>query len=154
MCYLTFHVISHFMLSRSSCYLTLHVISLFMLSHSSCYLKLHVISNFTLPRSSSYLTLHVSTPLRCHHQGAHLCKTAGRYWLELYIVQDFKIICLITNAFSGSVFIISVNKIMSENVVLVGKREGKRRVWRPSSGWKYNIKMNFKHIEWEVLECI
>jgi hypothetical protein len=82
-----------------------------------------------LSHTSCYLTLHVSTPLRINLQGAHLFKTAARYRLERYIVQGFKIIrknTLITNAFSGSVSIISDNRIMSEIEGLVGKPEGKR----------------------------
>ena len=43
----------------------------------------------------------------------------------------YKIICnnsLISDAFSGSVYIISDNRIMSETEVLSGKPEGKRTV--------------------------
>jgi hypothetical protein len=42
------------------------------------------------------------------------------------------------------VFIISNNRIMSEIEVLADKPEGKRTVWRPSRGLKYNIKLNHK----------
>jgi len=145
--YLTFHVISHFMLSETSRYLTLHVISHFMLSETSRYLTFHVILHFMLSHTSCYFTLHVSTPLRSHLQGAHLFKTAARYWLERYIVQGIKIICnnsLISNALSGSVWIISDNKIMNEIDVFDGKLEGNRTVWRPSLVCKYNIKLDLK----------
>jgi hypothetical protein len=45
------------------------------------------------------------------------------------MVQGIKIICnnsIISDAFSGLVFIISVKSIVSEIVVLVGKPAGKR----------------------------
>jgi len=102
-----------------------------------------------------YLTLHVSTPLRSHFQGAHLCTTAARYWLHRYMVQGIKIICnnsLIFYAFSGSVWIISYNRIMSEIQGLADKPEGKRTVWRPSRGWEYNIEMDLKYTRREFVE--
>jgi hypothetical protein len=77
------------------------------------------------------LTIHVSIPLRIHLHGADLCKTAARCLLERYMVQGIKIICnnsLISDAFSGSVCVISDNRIMSEIEVLAGKPEGKRTV--------------------------
>jgi len=33
---------------------------------------------------------------------------------------------------------------MSEIEVLDGKPEGTRTIWRPRSGWKYNIKLDLK----------
>jgi hypothetical protein len=77
------------------------------------------------------LTIHVLIPLKSHLQGAYLCKTAARCLLERYMVQGIKIICnnsLISDAFSGSVCIISDNRIMCEIKVLAGKPEGKRTV--------------------------
>jgi hypothetical protein len=63
------------------------------------------------------------------------------------MAQGIKIICnnsLISYAFSGSVWIISDNTIMSEIEVLDGKPEGKRTVWSSSRGCKYNIKLDLK----------
>ena len=53
--------------------------------------------------------------------------------------QGIKIVCinsLIFDAFSGSVWIISDERIMSETEFLSGKPGGKRIVWRPSRGWE------------------
>ena len=63
------------------------------------------------------------------------------------MAQGIKIICnnsLISDAFIGSVWIISDNTIMSEIEVLDGKPEGKRIVWSSSRGCKYNIKLDLK----------
>jgi hypothetical protein len=73
---------------------------------------------------------HVSTLLRIHLHGAHLCKTAARCWLERYMVQGIKICnnTYISDPLSGSLFIISHNRIMSETEVLAGKPDGNRTV--------------------------
>jgi len=60
-----------------------------------------------------------------------LCKTAARCSLKIYIVQVIQTIytgSLISDAFSGTVYIISDNMIMSEIQVLAGKPEGKRTI--------------------------
>jgi hypothetical protein len=61
------------------------------------------------------------------------------------MVQGINIICtdsLICVAFSGSVYIMADNIIMSEIHVLAGKPEGERTVCIPSRGWEYNIKID------------
>jgi hypothetical protein len=38
--------------------------------------------------------------------------------------------------------------------ILVGKPEGKRSLGRPRRRWVDNIKMDFREIEWDGMDCI
>jgi hypothetical protein len=49
---------------------------------------------------------------------------------------------------------IRVGEVRNAYKILVGKPEGKRPLGRPGRRWEDNIRMNFREIGWEDVDCI
>jgi hypothetical protein len=47
-----------------------------------------------------------------------------------------------------------MEEVNAYKVLVVGKREGKRSLWRDRHRWEYNIRLGLREIGWEGVEWI